>query len=78
MLPGRHYINAGLLASNAATMGAFVTMAPGSPMIAAAALAANTALSFTKGYTTTAAIGGADMRKLGTCVWLPRNELTVS
>ncbi|EQK97584.1 NAD(P) transhydrogenase precursor [Ophiocordyceps sinensis CO18] len=54
-------VNAGLLASNAATMGAFITMAPGSPMIAAAALAANTALSFTKGYTTTAAIGGADM-----------------
>ncbi|KAM4065767.1 NAD(P) transhydrogenase beta subunit [Hirsutella rhossiliensis] len=61
ILPGRHVINAGLLASNAATMGAFITMAPGSPMIAAAALAANTALSFTKGYTTTAAIGGADM-----------------
>lgn len=32
-------------------------------MIAAGALAANTALSFIKGYTTTAAIGGADMRK---------------
>jgi hypothetical protein len=32
-------------------------------MIAAGALAANTLLSFTKGYTTTAAIGGADMRK---------------
>lgn len=45
-----------------ATMGAFITMAPGSPLIAAGALAANTALSFVKGYTTTAAIGGADMR----------------
>jgi hypothetical protein len=44
-------------------MGAFVTMAPGSPMIAAGALAANTALSFIKGYTTTSAVGGADMRK---------------
>jgi hypothetical protein len=43
-------------------MGAFVTMAPGAPMIAAACLAGNTALSFLKGYTTTAAIGGADMR----------------
>jgi len=42
-------------------MGAFVTLAPGSPMIAAAALGANTMLSFAKGYTTTAAIGGADM-----------------
>lgn len=61
MLPGRHVINSGLLATNVATMGAFITMAPGSPMIAAGALAANTALSFLKGYTTTAAIGGADM-----------------
>lgn len=61
ILPGRHAINVGLLATNAATMGAFVIMAPGSPMIAAGALAANTALSFIKGYTTTAAIGGADM-----------------
>lgn len=62
ILPGRHVINGGLLASNMATMGAFITMAPGSPLIAAGALAANTALSFVKGYTTTAAIGGADMR----------------
>ncbi|KAF7534839.1 hypothetical protein G7Z17_g13297 [Cylindrodendrum hubeiense] len=61
LLPGRHVINSGLLASNAATMGAFITMAPGSPMIAAGALAANAALSFIKGYTTTSAIGGADM-----------------
>jgi len=61
ILPGRHFINSGLLATNVATMGAFVTMAPGSPMIAAGALAANTVLSFIKGYTTTAAIGGADM-----------------
>ncbi|KAK3377530.1 NAD(P) transhydrogenase beta subunit-domain-containing protein [Podospora didyma] len=58
---GRHLLNTGLLATNAATMGVFVTMAPGAPMIAAGALAANTALSFLKGYTTTAAIGGADM-----------------
>ncbi|KAL2197677.1 NAD(P) transhydrogenase beta subunit-domain-containing protein [Corynascus similis CBS 632.67] len=61
VLRGRHAINSGLLATNVATMGAFVTMAPGSPLIAAGALAANTALSFLKGYTTTAAIGGADM-----------------
>lgn len=64
IMRGRHLINSGLLATNVATMGAFVTMAPGSPMIAAGALAANTLLSFTKGYTTTAAIGGADMREL--------------
>ena len=44
-------------------MGAFVTMAPGAPFIAAGCLAANTVLSFLKGYTTTAAIGGADMRR---------------
>lgn len=61
ILPGRHIINSGLLATNIGTMGAFVTMAPGAPMIAAGALAANTAMSFIKGYTTTAAIGGADM-----------------
>ncbi|KAK3942494.1 NAD(P) transhydrogenase beta subunit-domain-containing protein [Diplogelasinospora grovesii] len=61
ILPGRHILNSGLLATNVATMAAFVTMAPGSPMIAAGALAANTVLSFLKGYTTTAAIGGADM-----------------
>ncbi|KAI0600470.1 NAD(P) transhydrogenase beta subunit [Biscogniauxia sp. FL1348] len=60
-LPGRHVLNSGMLATNAATMGVFVTMAPGSPMIAAAALGANTILSFAKGFTTTAAIGGADM-----------------
>ncbi|KAI0197208.1 NAD(P) transhydrogenase [Xylaria flabelliformis] len=58
---GRHALNSGMLATNVATMGAFVTMAPGSPMIAACALGANTILSFAKGYTTTAAIGGADM-----------------
>lgn len=52
-----------MLTANLATMGAFVTMAPGSPLIAAGALAANTVLSFLKGFTTTAAIGGADMRK---------------
>lgn len=60
-LPGRHALNAGLLTANAATMGAFVTMAPAAPAVAAACLTASTALSFLKGYTTTAAIGGADM-----------------
>ncbi|THC89308.1 hypothetical protein EYZ11_011245 [Aspergillus tanneri] len=43
------------------TMSAFVSMAPANPVIAATCLGANTALSFLKGYTTTAAIGGADM-----------------
>lgn len=44
-------------------MGTFLAMAPGSPIIAAACLSGNAILSFLKGYTTTAAIGGADMRK---------------
>jgi NAD(P) transhydrogenase len=61
MLPGRHLINSGLLATNAATMGVFVTMGPASPVIAAGALAASTVMSFLKGFTTTSAIGGADM-----------------
>lgn len=62
VLPGRHVVNSTLLGTNAATMGAFVTMAPANPAIAATCLGANTILSFLKGYTTTAAIGGADMR----------------
>ncbi|EEP80983.1 NAD(P) transhydrogenase [Uncinocarpus reesii 1704] len=60
-LPGRHLINSSLLGGNMALMGTFIAMAPGSPAIAAACLGANTILSFLKGYTTTAAIGGADM-----------------
>lgn len=62
-LPGRHIINGSLLGANALTMGAFITMAPAAPMIGAACLLGNTALSFAKGWMTTAAIGGADMRK---------------
>jgi H+-translocating NAD(P) transhydrogenase len=61
VLPGRHFVNGGLLTANIVTMGTFITMAPQAPMIAAGCLAANTALSFAKGFTTTAAIGGADM-----------------
>ncbi len=61
ILPGRHLINIGLLTANVGTMGAFIAGAPGAPAIAAACLVTNTALSFAKGYTTTAAIGGADM-----------------
>ncbi|OAX79489.1 hypothetical protein ACJ72_06190 [Emergomyces africanus] len=61
ILPGRHVINASLLGGNAALMGTFITMAPGAPMTAALCLGASTILSFLKGYTTTAAIGGADM-----------------
>ena len=63
MLPGRHLINSSLLGMNVATMAAFITYAPTVPAVAAAYLGANTVLSFIKGFTTTAAIGGADMRE---------------
>ncbi|OAG03291.1 NAD(P) transhydrogenase mitochondrial precursor [Paraphaeosphaeria sporulosa] len=61
VLPGRHLINTSLLGANVATLGAFLTYAPGAPLIGAACLVGNAVLSFIKGYTTTAAIGGADM-----------------
>ncbi len=61
-LPGRHLINGSLFGANALTMGAFVTLAPTVPAVAVAYLGANAVLSFIKGFTTTAAIGGADMR----------------
>ncbi|OCH88212.1 PNTB-domain-containing protein [Obba rivulosa] len=60
-LPGRHLINSTLLGANVASMGAFIAMAPSAPLVAAGFLGANTILSFIKGFTTTAAIGGADM-----------------
>jgi len=62
LLPGRHLINSSLLGANALTMAGFLSAAPATPLIAAGFLGANTVLSFIKGYTTTAAIGGADMR----------------
>jgi len=63
VLPGKHLVNATLLGANAATMGGFLSLTPGSaPLVAASFLGASTILSFLKGYTTTAAIGGADMR----------------
>ncbi|OJA12997.1 hypothetical protein AZE42_07441 [Rhizopogon vesiculosus] len=61
MLPGRHLINSSLLGANALTMAAFVTAAPTVPLVAAGYLGISTLLSFIKGFTTTAAIGGADM-----------------
>ncbi|KAI8998648.1 PNTB-domain-containing protein [Trametes punicea] len=60
-IPGKHLVNSTLLGANIASMGAFITMAPSAPLIAAGFLGANTILSFIKGFTTTAAIGGADM-----------------
>lgn len=66
VLPGRHYINGGLLAANIGCMAGFITMAPTAPVVGASLLAANAALSFAKGWTTSAAIGGADMPVLVT------------
>lgn len=44
-------------------MAGFLSMAPATPLIAAGYLGTNALLSFIKGYTTTAAVGGADMRQ---------------
>ncbi|CAH1402809.1 unnamed protein product [Nezara viridula] len=59
LLPGRHALNASLLALNAASMGYFFM--DGSLTGGLASLGAATALSTTMGATLTAAIGGADM-----------------
>uniref|UniRef100_U5ESM1 NAD(P) transhydrogenase, mitochondrial n=1 Tax=Corethrella appendiculata TaxID=1370023 RepID=U5ESM1_9DIPT len=59
LLPGRHYINGGLLAGNALAMGLFYT----EPSLAGGLglLGTTAALSSIMGVTLTAAIGGADM-----------------
>jgi hypothetical protein len=64
MLPGRHLINGSLLGINLAALGGFLAAAPVVPAVAAGYLGLNTLLSFIKGYTLTAAVGGADMRAL--------------
>ena len=63
VLPGRHLINGSLLGVNIAAMGGFLAAAPAVPAVAAGYLGLNALLSFIKGYTLTAAVGGADMRK---------------
>lgn len=63
VLPGRHLINGTLMGANIAGLAGFVAMAPSAPLVAASFLGLNTVLSFIKGYTLTAAVGGADMRK---------------
>ncbi|KAG6866980.1 hypothetical protein C0991_003896 [Blastosporella zonata] len=60
-LPGKHIINSSLLGANALTLAGFLAMAPTTPVVAASFLGTSAVLSFIKGYTTTAAIGGADM-----------------
>lgn len=67
VLPGRHLINGSLLGANVAAMGGFLAAAPAVPAVAAGYLGLNALLSFIKGYTLTAAVGGADMR---TFSWL--------
>ncbi|ORY26964.1 NAD(P) transhydrogenase beta subunit-domain-containing protein [Naematelia encephala] len=66
ILPGRHLINISLLTANIGCMGTFLTLAPTAPAVGAACLAGNALLSFAKGWTTSAAIGGADMPVLVT------------
>ncbi|KAF8478387.1 PNTB-domain-containing protein [Russula ochroleuca] len=61
VLPGRHLINGTLLGANVVAMGGFLAAAPAVPAVAAGYLGLNTLLSFIKGYTLTAAVGGADM-----------------
>lgn len=77
VVPGKQFTNSAILGANALSMvrtrasllhciydvqAGFLSMAPATPLIAAGYLAASTALSFIQGVTTTAAIGGADMR----------------
>ncbi|TFK76286.1 PNTB-domain-containing protein, partial [Pluteus cervinus] len=60
-LPGKHLINSTLLGANVLTMAAFISAVPATVGVAASFLGASAILSFIKGFTTTAAIGGADM-----------------
>jgi H+-translocating NAD(P) transhydrogenase len=59
ILPQRHLINSSLLGANALSLAGFLSMAPATPVLAAGFLCTNAILSFIKGYTTTAAVGGA-------------------
>ncbi|KAL0946607.1 hypothetical protein HGRIS_012805 [Hohenbuehelia grisea] len=61
VIPGKHLVNTGILGLNGLTMAGFLAAAPAAPLVAAGYLAVSTALSFIQGFTTTAAIGGADM-----------------
>ncbi|KAL0581556.1 hypothetical protein V5O48_000485 [Marasmius crinis-equi] len=60
-IPAKHFTNSAILGANALAMGGFVSMAPAVPAVAATYLGVSTALSFIQGFTTTSAIGGADM-----------------
>ncbi|KAG7092554.1 hypothetical protein E1B28_008903 [Marasmius oreades] len=60
-IPVKQFTNSAILGANALTMGGFVMMAPAVPAVAATYLGVSTLLSFLQGFTTTSAIGGADM-----------------
>ena len=47
------------MGANALSLAGFLSMAPATPVLAAGFLCTNAILSFIKGYTTTAAVGGA-------------------
>lgn len=59
---GGHFTNIGLMGTNLATLSAFAITAPTVPIIAAGYLGVSALLSFVKGFTLTATVGGADMR----------------
>jgi NAD(P) transhydrogenase len=59
LLPGRHMLNAGLLASNVGCLGVFLNTTDTG--LGLGMLGASTALASTMGVTLTSAIGGADM-----------------
>ncbi|KAJ7581296.1 mitochondrial putative NAD(P) transhydrogenase [Mycena floridula] len=61
VVPGRHFTNSAILGANVLGMSGFLTMGAATPVVAASYLGLSTALSFVQGFTTTAAIGGADM-----------------
>ncbi|KAF5373660.1 hypothetical protein D9758_000624 [Tetrapyrgos nigripes] len=60
-LPAKHLVNSTIFGANVVAMSGFVSMAPAVPAVAAGYLGVSTLLSFIQGFTTTAAIGGADM-----------------
>ncbi|KAG6898354.1 hypothetical protein C0992_009029 [Termitomyces sp. T32_za158] len=74
-LPGKHIINSSLLTANALTLAGFLSVAPTTPVVAASFLGMSAALSFVKGFTTTAAIGGADMRIAPTTTSIETHEI---
>lgn len=61
IFPGRHAFHSALVGTNIAALGGFLHFLPVAPQVALGCLAGNAFLSFVTGWTTTNAIGGADM-----------------